>query len=188
MGLAYYRVEPTVLEQLRPLIEAHENDLLGPRARGYWFDRPDVYDYSGVQATARELDRAGRANAVETLELSEVEAHGLSFLDIELPSDGQEFHPALFMSSADPAWVRLHLKAAHRLGENAEQAIQHFSAGERDPRFIDYVNKQVRHLREAFPRVWHFYERAAAAQFAILVVDLRARDLEIPEEVELMSV
>ncbi|HLY26789.1 MAG TPA: hypothetical protein VKQ72_10650 [Aggregatilineales bacterium] len=188
MGLAYYRVEPALLEKLQPMIEAHESDMLGPRARGYWFERPDVYDYSGVQATARQLDLAGRANAVESLELSEVQAHSLSFLDVELPSDGHEFHPALFVSSAIPAAVRLHLKAARRLGENPEQAVRQFSAGERDPRFADYVNKQLRHLRDALPLVWNFYERAASARASVLVVDLRARDLEIPEEIELMSV
>src|SRR5579859_48354 len=120
------------------MIESHESDMLGPRARGYWFERPDVYDYSGVQSIARQLDQAGRANAAETVELSEVQAHSLSFLDIELPSDGQEFRPALFISSADPAAVRLHLKAARRLGENPELAARQFSAGERDPRFVDY--------------------------------------------------
>src|SRR5262249_34970660 len=46
----------------------------------------------------------------------------------------------------------------------------------------------LRHLREALPLVWHFHERAVDSGDAILVVDLRARDLEIPEEIELAGV
>jgi hypothetical protein len=188
VGLRYYRLSPTVLESLRSLILGHENDLVGPRARGYWFDRPDDYDYAGVQATARTLDEVGHAQAVEALELSEVQAHGLSLLDVELPADDLEFPPALFMSSASPAMLARHLKLAQRrLGNSPEEAAERFVQNERDPRFTAYLNKQVRHLREALPLVWHLYERGAQAGDAVLVVDLRARDLEIPEEVELAS-
>jgi len=189
VGLNYYRIQPEQLENLRSLVEAHESELVGPRARGYWFDRPDEYEYAAVRATARQLDEAGRANAIEHLELSEVQAHGLSLLDVELPSDGLEFPPALFMSSVTPAQLRRYLKLANRhLGTDPDAAARRFVQTEHDPRFSDYLNKQVRHLREALPLVWRFHERAAQAGDAILVVDLRARDLEIPEEIELLSV
>jgi hypothetical protein len=49
------------------------------------------------------------------------------------------------------------------------------------------VTRKLRHLREALPLVWRFHERAVQAGDAILVVDLRARDLEIPDEVELIG-
>ncbi|MEP7285269.1 MAG: hypothetical protein ABI947_05820 [Chloroflexota bacterium] len=188
MGLIYYRVKPTVLADLRPLIEAHESELVGPRARGYWFDRPDEYDYLGVRDTARALDEAGRANALEQLELSEVQAHSLSLLDITLPSDGLEFPPALFMSSVDPVALRRQLRVAHkRLGDDPETAAGRFVQTERDPRFSAYLDKQMRHLRETLPAVWRLHEHTAETGDALLVVDLRARDLEIPEEVELLS-
>lgn len=188
MGLAYYRVTSNVLEDLRPLIAAHEAELVGPRARGYWFDRPDDYDYEGVRSTAQQLDKAGRRHAVERLELSEVQAHSLALLDIELPRDESELPPALFMTSVDPDTLQRHLKIARRrLGDDAEKAASRFVQRERDPRFAGYLEKQVRHLREALPSVWRFHEEAAEAGDAILVVDLRARDLEIPEEVELLG-
>jgi hypothetical protein len=188
VGLAYYRVTPTVLESVQSLIKAHEAELVGPRARGYWFDRPEDYDYLGVQGTARRLDETGRANAIETLELSEVQAHGLALLDVELPNDGSELPPALFMSSGSADTLRRYLKIARRqLADTPEKATARFVQNERDPRFSDYLNKQLRHLREALPMVWHFHERVIDANDAIIVVDLRARDLEIPEEVELVS-
>jgi hypothetical protein len=59
---------------------------------------------------------------------------------------------------------------------------------ESDPRFTDYLDKQLRHLREALPLVWRFHERAAEAGDAVLVIDLRARDLEIPEQFELAGI
>ncbi len=94
-----------------------------------------------------------------------------------------------FMSSATPAMLAQHIRVAQRrLGNNPEEAGARFVQSEHDPRFTAYLNKQVRHLREALPLIWHLYERASAAGDAVLVVDLRARDLEIPEEVELMSV
>lgn len=189
MGLAYYRIAPTELENLRLLIVAHEAEIVGPRARGYWFDRPDEYDYVGVRDVARQLDEAGQQNATERLELSEVQAHSLSLLDVELPGDGGEFPPPLFMTSADSDLLRRSLKAARRrLGSSPEAVAIRLGQGERDPRFADYLDKQIRHLREALPLVWHFHERAAEANEAILVVDLRARDLEIPEEIELAGV
>ncbi len=188
MGLAYYRVLPAILDNVEPLVRAHETELVGPRARGYWFDRPDTYDYAGVRDTARRLDETGRTHAIESLELSEVQAHGLSLLDVELPADGSELPPALFMTSGDADLLRRYLKIARRqLGETPEKAASRFVQHERDPRFSDYLNKQLRHLREALPLVWHFHERAVEANNAIIVVDLRARDLEIPEEVELLS-
>ncbi len=188
MGLAYYQVTPDVLDELQPLIAAHEAELVGPRARGYWTERPDSYDYAGVQATAQQLDQAGQTKAVEKLELSEVQAHSLSQLNIELPNDGNEFPPALFLSSVAPAGLRRQLRIARRrLGDDPDLAAKRLVQRENDPRFAAYLDKQVHLLREALPRVWHFYERAAEAGNGILVVDLRARDLEIPDEVELMS-
>jgi hypothetical protein len=186
VGLAYFRVPATVLEELRPLITAHEADLVGPRARGYWFDRPDEYDYLGVRSTAKQLDDTGNAHAVERLELSEVQAHSLSLLDIELPADGGELAPSLFLTSASPEVLRRYLKIARRrLGLDPDTAANRFIQRERDPRFSGYLDKQLRHLREALPLVWRFHERAVEAGEAILVVDLRARDLEVPEEFEL---
>lgn len=185
MGLAYYRIPAQTFNELLPLITAHEADLLSPRARGYWFDAPDNYDYATVRAIATELDRAGQAAALETLILPEVQAHALSLLEIALPNDGAPFPPPLFLCSQTPEGVQLHLKAARRaLGSDAERAARHFATNVRDPRFLGYLNKQLRHLREALPRVWRFYERAAEAGNAILVVDLRARDLFEPDAVE----
>jgi len=188
VGLAYYQVTPDVLDSLRPQIEAHEAELVGPRARGYWFDRPDEYDYVGVQATAHQLDAAGRAHALDSLELSEVQAHSLSMLNIELPGDGGELPPALFLTSADPVMLRRYLKIAQRrMGNDPARAASRFVQRESDPRFSAYIDKQLRHLRDALPLVWQFHQRAADAGNAVLVVDLRARDLEIPEEFELES-
>ncbi len=188
MGLAYYRVAPDVLDKLRPLIMAHESELVGPRARGFWTERPASYDYEGVQATAQELDRVGKAKAVEQLELSEVQAHSLSQLNIELPNDGGEFPPALFLSSVSPDGLRRQLRIARRrLGDDPDSVAERLVQRENDPRFAAYLDKQVTLLREALPLVWHFYQRAADAGNGILVVDLRARDLDIPDEVELVS-
>jgi hypothetical protein len=189
VGLAYYRVAPDVLEEIRPLIKAHEGELVGPRSRGYWVERPDTYDYEGVQATARQLDQVGKTKANERLELSEVQAHSLSQLNIELPNDGSEFPPALFLSSAGPAALQRQMRIARRrFGDDPDTIAARLVQRENDPRFAAYLDKQVRLLREALPLVWHFYERAAQAGDAILVVDLRARDLEIPDEVELIGV
>ena len=188
MGLAYYRIPQTVFETLQPLVSTHEAEIVGPRSRGYWFDRPDEYDYVGVRSVAQQLDDAGKRNASEQLELSEVQAHSLAMLDVELPGDGGEFPPPLFMTSAPADLLPRYLKIARRrLGSSPEAVASNLGQGERDPRFADYLDKQIRHLREALPLVWHFHERAAAAEEAILVVDLRARDLEIPEEIELMD-
>ncbi|MCS6871264.1 MAG: hypothetical protein RML95_10820 [Anaerolineae bacterium] len=185
MGLAYYRIDGQTFSELVPLIKAHESDMLGPRARGYWFDLPERYDYATVRATAAELDRAGRAAAAESLVLPEVQAHALGLLEITLPGDDVPFPPPLFLCSQAPEGVQLHLKAARRaLGADAERAVRHFATNVRDPRLLGYLNKQLRHLREALPRVWHFYERAAEANAAVLVVDLRARDVFEPEAIE----
>ncbi len=186
MGLEFYRISPPELEQLQPLIAKHESELVGPRARGYWFDRPDDYDYVGVQATALALHNAGETQGTERLELSENEAHSMSLLEVELPGDELEYPPALFMTSSTPEMIRRHLKIARRkLGTTPEIAINRIAAPDRDPRFAGYLQKQLRHLRDALPKVWSFYEVAAEAGQAVLVIDLRARDLEIPEEVEL---
>jgi hypothetical protein len=188
MGLAYFRIAPDQLEALNPLIMRHEGELVGPRARGYWFDRPEEYDYVGVQHVAQQLFEAGSAHAHDYLELSENEAHSLSMLELELPSDGLELSPALFMSSVMPAALQRQLKIARRkLGASPEGAIKRISVPDRDPRYTGYLQKQVRHLSDALPKVWHFYEAAAEAGDAVLVVDLRARDLEIPEAVELAA-
>jgi hypothetical protein len=188
VGLAYYRVAPDVLNDLRPLITAHEAELVGPRARGYWFERPDAYDYQGVRDTARQLDAEGQRRAAERLELSEVQAHSLSLLNIDLPGDGGVFPPPLFMASVDPDALRHHLRIARRrLGPDPEIAARRFAHNEHDPRLAAFLDKQLRHLREALPLVWRFYERAAQTGDAILVIDLRARDLEIPDEAELIG-
>jgi hypothetical protein len=188
VGLAYYRVAPDVLDNLRPLVAAHEAELVGPRARSYWFERPDDYDYQGVREIARQLDAAGQKNAAERLELSEVQAHSLSLLNIELPGDGSLFPPSLFMTSADPELLRRYLRIARRrLGSDPEMAANRFVQNERDPRIAAFLDWQLRHLREALPLVWRFHERAVQVGQAILVVDLRARDLEIPDEVELIG-
>ncbi len=188
MGLEYYRIAPAELEKLRPLIARHEAELVGPRARGYWFDRPEAYDYVGVQQVAQELHNAGERLGTERLELSENEAHSLSLLEIELPSDDLELPPALFMSSTAPEGIKRYLKVARRkLGSTPEIAASRIAAPDRDPRFAGYLQKQIRHLREALPKVWNFYETAAEAGDAVLVIDLRARDLEIPDAVELAA-
>ncbi|PJF34651.1 MAG: hypothetical protein CUN49_14585 [Candidatus Thermofonsia Clade 1 bacterium] len=186
MGLTYYRLDAQTFERLKPLIVQHEADILGPRARGYWIDQPEHYDYTAVRAVATQLDRAGHAAAAEALTLPEVEAQALSLLEIGLPNDGAPFPPTLFLCSQAPEGVRLHLKVARKvLGADAERAARHFAVNTRDPRFLSYLNKQLRHLRDALPRVWHFYERAEQAGQAVLLVDLRARDLFEPDAVEL---
>ncbi len=188
MGLAYFRLEAVELNRLMPLIVQHESDMLGPRARGFWFDRPDEYDYQGVQSLARQLYQAGTEHAGERLELTENEAHSLSLLEIEMPADGLDFPPSLFMVSALPEAVRRHLKIAQRkLGSTPEEAVERISISASDPRFEGYLQKQVRQLRLALPKVWHFYGAAAEARQGILVVDLRARDVEIPDEFELTA-
>jgi hypothetical protein len=92
------------------------------------------------------------------------------------------------MSSASAETLRRWFKIATRkLGASPETVGQQFKQGENDPRFSPYLEKQLRHLREALPLVWHFHERAIEVGDSVLVVDLRARDLEIPEEVELIG-
>lgn len=188
MGIAFFRVSPEVHTRLLPLITAHESDLLGPRARGYWADRPDVYDYAGVQATARSLYDQARSAAAGDLELSENEAHSLSMLDLELPGDGLEFPPALFMSSAGRDAVQRMLKLAKRnFGATAAIAAGNLAVESTDPRYRAYLEKQVRHLRDALPKVWGFYAAALENGQAVVAVDLRARDVEIPEAIELAT-
>jgi hypothetical protein len=80
------------------------------------------------------------------------------------------------MTSVDPNTLQRHLKVARRrLGEDPDKAANRFVQRERDPRFAGYLEKQVRHLREALPLVWRFHERAAEAGDAVLVVDPRHR-------------
>ena len=189
MGLAYFHLPAEDFQALADLIAQHEADVVGPRARGFWFDQANEYDYEGVQTVARALFAAGERAAidpVDRLELSENEAHSLSMLELELPADDQPITPSLFLHSADPARVRQQLKIARRkLGSTPESALTRISTPQRDPRFAGYLQKQIRHLKDALPRVWHFYEAAAEADQAVLLVDLRARDLEIPEAFEL---
>lgn len=187
MGLAFFRVTPDDLKTLQPLIAKHESELVGPRARGFWFDRPDDYDYASVQADARALYHEGEVHQQATpLELSENEAHSLSLLELELPSDGSEYPPALFGCSASPEQIKRFLKIAHRkFGPTPEIAASRIEAESNDPRYTAYLQKQVNHLRAALPKVWHFYEDAESFGQAVLVIDLRARDLEIPDAVEL---
>jgi hypothetical protein len=189
VGLAYYRLLPADYEPLRSLIEAHEAELVGPRARGYWFDRPDDYDYEGVRLVARQLDEAGTLHGIERLELSEVQAHSLSLLDFQLPADSGSLTPSLFLTGGTAESIARYLKIARRkLGGSPELVLERLEIQDRDPRFAGYLRKQVRHLREALPLVWNFHVRAVDAGNAVLLVDLRARDLEIPDAVELMGV
>jgi len=105
---------------------------------------------------------------------------------LELPADGEPIPPSLFTVSASPETIRLHLKVARRkLGPTSETALLRIEASERDPRLAGYLHKQLYHLSEALPKVWHFYQRAMEAGHSVLVVDLRARDLEQLDEVEL---
>lgn len=185
MGLAYCRITADVFDNFRELVAAHEADPLGPRARGYWMDEVDDYDHAHARGVATALDRTGHEHALEYLELSEVQAHALAMLEFELPADDSPFAPTLFSTSASPAQVRLRLELARRrLGKTPERVAAQFVTDERDQRFAGYMKKQMRHLREALPMVWRFYERAAEAGHAVLVIDLRARDLELPDEVE----
>lgn len=186
MGLAYYRLDPEVFDTLRELIAAHEADPLGPRARGYWMDSPDDYEYEEVRRIGQTLDQTGKQYAHEQLELSEVQAHALSMLELELPTDDEPLAPTLFTTSVTPLMLQMRMELAkRRLGTNPERIAAQLTTNERDKRFAGYMRKQMRHLREALPLVWRFYERALTAHEAILVVDLRARDLEIPDAVEL---
>ncbi len=188
MGLAYFRIPIETLDTLSDLIAQHEADLTGPRSRGYWFEQPDSYDYEGARSVARSLYAAGETYGLERLELSENEAHSLSLLELELPADGQPLPPSLFLISADPDTIKRQLKFARRkLGPTPDIALTRIDAPDRDPRFAGYLRKQVRHLHDALPKVWQFYARAAEAGQAIVVIDLRARDLEILEPVELAA-
>lgn len=188
MGIAYFRLPTQALTPLWPLIRAHEAEPVGPRARGYWFDYPDDYDYDSVRETAQTLYEAGRAAALESLELSENEAHSLSLLEVEMPRDGQPFPPALFTSSAGPESALTHVRLARKvLGPDAERAGGRFATNVRDRRMLGYLNKQLRHFRATLPRLWRLYERAAETETGILVVDLRARDLFIPDPIESME-
>lgn len=189
MGLAYYRLAQAEFDEVLPLIRAHEAEILGPRARGYWFDYPDSFNYEGVQNVASQLDQHGRDHAVEALELSELEAHALSLLEVELPRDGLPFPPSLFLASLPPEGVVQHLKLARKtLGADAERASGRFAVNVRDPRMLGYLNKQLKFMQQGLPKVWKFFERAAADQHAVLVVDLRARDVFIPEAIELEGI
>lgn len=186
MGMAFFRVAPEQYHRLRPLIEKHESEPVGPRARGFWMDRPDDYDYAQVQADAQELYQQARQHAVAEIELTENEAHSLSLLEMEMPGDGLEYPPSVFMASATPEIIKRFLRVAQRkLGFSPEVAASRIDAESNDPRYAAYLQKQVRHLREALPKVWHFYADAEKSGQAVVVVDLRARDLEIPDAVEI---
>ena len=188
MGLAYFRIPIDTLDTLAEQIVRHEADLTGPRSRGYWFEQPDSYDYEGARDVARGLYTAGEMYGLERLELSENEAHSLSLLELELPADGQALPPSLFLISADSKTIKSHLKVARRkLGPTPDIALARIEAPDRDPRFAAYLRKQVRHLQDALPKVWQFYLRAAETDQAVLVIDLRARDLDSLEPVELAA-
>jgi hypothetical protein len=186
MGLVYYRLKPEVLETVAAQIATHEADPLGPRARGYWMDAPDAYDYEAVRSLAVQLDALGQQHGSERLELSEVQAHALAMLELDLPGDEADLPPTLFTTSVTPTLLALRMQIARqKLGKTPERIAAQLTTNERDKRFAGYMRKQMRHLRETIPLVWRFYERAEADGEAILVVDLRARDLEIPDAVEL---
>ncbi|HRE47115.1 MAG TPA: hypothetical protein PLD47_05270 [Aggregatilineales bacterium] len=185
MGILYYAVVPEVLQEHHTLITAHEGEVVGPRARGYWSDYPEAFDYEAVQAVAQGLAEIGAKYGTDRLELSEVAAHSLSLLEITVPADDQPFPPQLFLTSLPPAAVRLHLTfLAAALGDDPDAAVRHIRASSRDPRYAAFLRKQVRRLRETLPTVWRFHERACAAGQGVLVIDLRARDLVIPDALE----
>ena len=189
MGLLYFRVTAEVVEQNAALIELHEAEPVGPRARGYWTSYPTDYDYVAVKATATALAAIGTQAAHETLVLTENQANALPLLELDLPDDHKAYAASLFTTSLSPERVvKFMQKAKRRLGADPDRVAAMLVSEESDARFSLYVDKQMRHLREALPLVWHFYERAIAAKDAILVVDLRARDLDIPEAVELDAV
>jgi hypothetical protein len=77
--------------------------------------------------------------------------------------------------------------ARRKLGSTPDIALTRIEAPDHDPRFAGYLRKQVRHLRDALPKVWDFYSHAAEADQAVLVIDLRARDLDSLEPVELAA-
>lgn len=189
MGLAYYRVDRRTYADLQTLIAAHEADMLGPRARGYWFETPSDYPYQDVQNTARTLDSTARSVASEALELSENEAAGLSLMGIALPDSEQgdsEFNPSLFFTSLDPDAVQTYMQiVAEQLGTNPDKIARNVRPERSDSRSRAYYQAQIAHLRSALPKVWRFHERASSASEAVVVVDLRARDVFIPDAVEL---
>jgi hypothetical protein len=186
MGLAYFRVSPAHYEALQGLILQHEADILGPRGRGLWYERPDDYDYHAVQYIARRLFSESRELAEATLELSENEAHSLSMLEIELPPDSLELPPSLFIASGSPDQVKRSLKIARRrLGATSAQAITKLEVSGTDPRYVGYLRRTLRHLQGALPKVWDFFEQAERHQQAVILVDLRARDVEILDPVEM---
>lgn len=189
MGLLYFRVTAEVFEQSAALIDQHEAEPVGPRARGYWTAYPTDYDYAAVKATATTLAAIGAPVAHETLLLTENQANALPLLELDLPDDDKVYAASLFTTSLSPARVvKFMQKAKRRLGTDPDQVAGLLVGEAMDERFSLYFDKQLRHLREALPLVWRFYERAIAAGDAILVVDLRARDLDIPEAVELDAV
>jgi len=142
MGMAFFRVAPEHYARLRPLIEKHESEPVGPRARGFWMDRPDDYEYVRVQSDAQQLYQEARTHALAELELSENEAHSLSLLEMELPGDGLEYPPSLFMSSATPEMIKRFLRVAQRkLGLSPEVAASRIDAESNDPRYAAYLQK-----------------------------------------------
>lgn len=185
MGIVYYQVKPDVITANRALIDLHEVEVVGPRARGYWFDQPSDFDYESVQQCARDLDQIGAQNALERLQISEPEAHALSLLEIEVPHDGKPMPPQLFLTSLTPEGLQAHMDALQEaLGDDPDAAPNKIGATSRDPRYAPYLRKMVGHLREVLPRVWKFHQSAVDAGSGVLVIDLRARDLFIPDPIE----
>jgi len=191
MGLAYYRVDRQTYEAARDQIAVHEADILGPRARGYWFDTPEDYPYQEVQNATRQLDALMHNAASEALELSENEASGLSLLSIQLPDtedSANEFSRSLFLASVDADSVQSYmLIMKEQLGDDPDQVARKMRPERTDARTRAYYQAQIVHLRSALPKVWRFHERAAAAGEAVIVVDLRARDVFIPDTLELQA-
>jgi hypothetical protein len=191
MGLLYYQVDADKLTALVPLIRRHEAEIVGPRARGggMWFDRPEDFDYDGVRATAQELAAAARDGAHGQLELSEVAAHSLAFLDqldISVPSDRRPLPPAPFLCSVGPRTAAAHMQAVRqRLGAEPVEALRGLLLDVQDRRVAGYFQKQLRTLQRNFGDIWQFYGQAVEAGHGVVVVDLRARDLWTPDPVEL---
>jgi hypothetical protein len=186
MGIIYHQIPLPKLHLLRTLIKNHEANLLGPRARGYWIDYPDMFDYEQTQEVAQTLDQTARESSTTQLELSELQAHALTLLELEMPHDGAELPPQLFLVSGGKEIITGHLEIVRGLfAGNPANVAKMLRATTRDRRFQAYFDKMMNLLRETLPQVWQFWESAEKAGMAIVVIDLRARDVFIPSPEEL---
>lgn len=182
MGVELYHIPVESYRALRPTVRKHDNEIVGPRSRGYWFERPNHYDYAGVQVVAQRLHDAGEAYGLKRLEITEPEAQGLALLEIEFADDGASFPPALLLTSGEPAALTKHLDIMREeIGSTPAEWHAHLVVADSDPRFIGYFKKHLNHIRDVLPRLWAFYQEAITEGHAIVVIDLRALKIEIPE-------